>query len=332
MYWTGLEFKHPYFFWFLLLLVPIIVWYILRQNKMNATLQLSSFSSVNKIPRSYKEYLRHILFGFRMIALALLIVALARPQSTDTWKNSTTKGINIVLTLDISTSMLAQDFQPNRLEAAKKYAMEFINGRPNDKLGLVVFAGESFTQCPLTTDQAVMINLMKDVETGIVEDGTAIGMGLANSVVRLKDADGISKVIILLTDGVNNKGDIDPVTAAEIAREFGIRVYTVGVGSEGMAPYPFHVNGRTIMQQVETEIDEDVLKDIARLTGGKYYHATNNDKLLEIYQEIDKLEKTRIKEDHFSKKYEEFLLFALIAGVLLLVEFLLRNILINNVP
>lgn len=332
MFWTGLEFKYPYFFWFLLVLIPIIVWYVLKQNKMNATLQLSSFSSIDKIPRSYKEYLRHVLFGFRICALALLIVALARPQSTDTWKNSTTKGINIVLTLDVSTSMLAQDFEPNRLEAAKKYAMEFINGRPNDKLGLVVFAGESFTQCPLTTDQAVMINLMKEVKTGLIEDGTAIGMGLANAIVRLKDTEGISKVIILLTDGVNNKGDIDPLTAAEIAREFGIRVYTVGVGIDGTAPYPFQVQGRTIMQQVETEIDEEVLEDIARLTGGKYFHATNNDKLLEIYKEIDKLEKTRIKEDHFSKKYEEFFIFALIAGVLLFVEFLLKNVLINTVP
>lgn len=331
-FWETYEFKHPFFLWLLVLVAFASLWYFFRQNRINATVQISGFDSLRNIPRSIKEILRHVLFGLRMVAISLLIVALARPQSTDTWKNSISHGINIVLALDVSTSMLAEDFKPNRLEAAKEYAMEFINGRPNDRLGLVLFAGESYTQCPLTTDQAVMLNLLKDVKTGLIEDGTAIGTGLANAIVRLKEAEGLSKVIILLTDGVNNSGEIDPVMAAEIAQEFGIRVYTIGVGSQGVAPMPMQFGNRTIYQNVEQKIDEEVLQDIARLTGGKYFAATNNEKLIKIYKEIDELEKTRIKENHFSKKNEEFMIFALVAGILLLIEFLVRQIVINNVP
>src|SRR6056297_2445988 len=258
-----LTFNNPEFLFLLVLLVPFIVWYFLKNNKNYASIQVSTIQNIKNYSRSFKNILRHVLFGFRMLAISLLIVALARPQSTKNWKDVTTEGIDIVLALDISSSMLAKDFNPNRLEASKDIATEFIQDRPNDRMGLVVFSGESFTQCPLTTDHRVLINLFRDIESGMVEDGTAIGDGLATSVNRLKNSKAVSKVVILLTDGVNNKGSLDPVSAAEIAEMFGIRVYTIGVGSEGTAPYPVQgMFGKTYRRQ-KVEIDEELLQKVA---------------------------------------------------------------------
>ena len=277
--------------------------------------------------------LRHLPFVLRMVAIALVIVILARPQSTDSWQNSSTEGIDIMMAMDISGSMLARDLRPDRLTAAKNVAASFINGRPNDNIGLVVFSGESFTQCPLTTDHAVLLNLFKDIQSGMIEDGTAIGVGLANAVSRIKDSQAKSKVIILLTDGSNNRGEIAPVTAAEIARTFGIRVYTIGVGTQGEAPYPFRLPGGTIqMQMVPVDIDEPTLQQIASITGGQYFRATNNSSLKSIYAEIDKMEKTKISVREFSKKQEEYTRIALVVLGLLLIEWLLRITLLKRIP
>ena len=267
-----------------------------------------------------------------MAAVAVLVVILARPQSTNSWQNSSTEGIDIVLAMDISTSMMAQDLKPNRLEASKDVASAFINGRPNDNIGLVVFAAESFTQCPLTTDHTVLLNLFKDVQPGIIQDGTAIGLGLANAVSRIKDSQAKSKVIILLTDGVNNQGEIAPVTAAEIAKTFGVRVYTIGVGTQGKAPYPFQTAFGVQYMDVDVEIDEPILKQIAATTGGQYFRATDNASLKEIYSEIDKMEKTKISVQEYSKKQEEYKNWAILLFSLLLVEILLRNTLLRNIP
>ena len=263
-----------------------------------------------------------------MVAVALLIVILARPQSTNSWSNSSTEGIDIMLAMDISGSMLAQDLKPNRLEAAKDVAASFINGRPNDNIGLVVFSAESFTQCPLTTDHTVLLNLFKDIQSGMIQDGTAIGLGLANAVSRIKDSHAKSKVIILLTD----LGEIAPVTAAEIAKTFGVRVYTIGVGTKGMAPYPFQTAFGVQYQNIPVEIDEATLKQIASTTGGQYFRATDNASLKEIYSEIDQMEKTKISVQEYSKKQEEYKNWALLVFALLLVEILLRNTLLRNIP
>lgn len=330
---SNIEFAYPGYFYLLLLLIPMIGWYIWKQRDFNATIQMSTLHGFKKVPKTVRVYLRHILFIIRVAVIALLIVALARPQSTNSWQNVTTEGIDIVLTMDISGSMLAEDFKPNRLEAAKEVAKEFIQARPNDRIGLVVFSGESFTQCPLTIDHTVVLNLFKDIRSGMIEDGTAIGSGLANAITRIKDSEAKSKVIILLTDGVNNTGEIAPVTAAEIAKTFGIRVYTIGVGTRGTAPYPFRTPWGTIQyQNMEVEIDEAVLKDIAGLTDGKYFRATNNKTLREIYHEIDKMEKAKINVTNFSKRKEEFFIWALIAGILLLIEILLKNTILKNIP
>jgi len=326
-------FHNPELLYLLLLLAPMIGWYIWKKSSLQASIRLSTIKGFSNIPRTYKYYLRHFPFAFKILALASLIVALARPQSTDSWNNTSTEGIDIVMALDLSSSMLAEDFKPNRLEAAKDDAIQFISGRPNDRIGLVVFSGESFTQCPLTTDHAVLINLIKDVKSGMIEDGTAIGLGLANAVSRLKESGAKSKIVILMTDGVNNQGEVPPLTAAEIAKTFGIRVYTVGVGTMGQAPYPFtDVFGRKQYQNVDVEIDEDVLTQIAHLTDGKYFRATSNKRLEEVYVEIDKLEKSKIEVKEYSKKIEEYLLFVLFGVVLLLAELLLKNTILRNVP
>jgi len=267
------------------------------------------------------------------LAIALLIVALARPQSTNSWENKETLGIDIMLSLDISGSMLARDFKPDRLGAAKAVATEFISGRPNDRMGLVVFSGESFTQCPLTSDHTVLINLFNEVQSGMIEDGTAIGVGLANAVKRLKDSQAISKVIILLTDGVNNSGAIDPLTAADLAKTFGIRVYTIGVGTMGEAPYPaIDFWGRQVFKNIPVEIDEDVLRQIANVTGGKYFRATDNNKLREVYTQIDKLEKSKINVKEYSKKEDQFMPLIWIALILLLLEILVRKTILRSIP
>ena len=325
-------FANPEYLYLLLVLIPMIVWYIFKQKDANATIQFSSLKGFANAPKTYKFYLRHFLFVLRIIAIGLLIIVLARPQTVKRWENVQTEGIDIVLALDISSSMLAQDFKPNRLEASKDIAIEFISGRPLDRMGLVVFSRESFTQCPLTTDRAVLINLFKDIKSGIIEDGTAIGLGLANAINRLKDSDALSKVIILLTDGENNAGEIDPITAAEIASTFGIRVYTVGVGSYGMAPYPFQTPFGIQYQQVEVKIDEETLKKISEITKGKYFRATNNQKLKHIYKEIDKLEKSKIEVKEFSRRQEEYLIFALFAALAVILELLLRYTLLRNIP
>lgn len=326
-------FANPTYLYLLLLLIPMIGWYVYKLRKSQASLQVSSTEAFEVAgATSWKVYLRHVPFVLRTLAIALLIVVLARPQSTDSWQNSTTEGIDIVMAMDISTSMLAEDLKPNRLEAAKDVAASFINGRQNDNIGLVVFAAESFTQCPLTIDHGVLLNLFKDIQPGIIQDGTAIGLGLANAVSRIKDSQAKSKVIILLTDGVNNTGEIAPVTAAEIAKTFGIRVYTIGVGTQGEAPYPIPTAFGIQYQNIPVEIDEQVLKQIASTTGGQYFRATDNASLKEIYSEIDQMEKTKISVQEFSKKQEEYKNWALIVFALLLVEVLLRNTLLRNIP
>lgn len=326
-------FVNPTYLYLLLLLIPMIGWYVYKLRKSQASLQVSSTEAFEVAgATSWKVYLRHVPFALRTLAIALLIVVLARPQSTDSWQNSTTEGIDIVMAMDISTSMLAEDLKPNRLEAAKDVAASFINGRQNDNIGLVVFAAESFTQCPLTIDHGVLLNLFKDIQPGIIQDGTAIGLGLANAVSRIKDSQAKSKVIILLTDGVNNTGEIAPVTAAEIAKTFGIRVYTIGVGTQGEAPYPIPTAFGIQYQNIPVEIDEQVLKQIASTTGGQYFRATDNASLKEIYSEIDQMEKTKISVQEFSKKQEEYKNWALIVFALLLVEVLLRNTLLRNIP
>lgn len=328
-----IEFAHPEYFYLLLLLLPVIAWYIYKQKSMQAAIQVSTTEPLIDTPKTLRNYLRHLPAILRILVFILLIVVLARPQSTNRWENTITEGIDIVLSLDISGSMLARDFKPDRLEASKDIAVEFISGRPNDRIGLVVFSAESFTQCPLTTDRAVLVNLFKDIRSGMIEDGTAIGVGLANAITRLKDSDAISKVIILLTDGVNNQGSIDPLTAAELAKSFGIRVYTIGIGSMGTAPYPVQdVFGRTYLQDMPVEIDEATLQQIADMTNGKYFRATNNQKLREIYAEIDQLEKSKIDVKEFSKKQEEYFLFALSAIILLLLEILLRYTVLRRIP
>ena len=311
---------------FYLLIIPFVytIWYFFKKRNINSEILFSNLGPLNKT-KTLKSKLRSLPQILNIIAICLLIIALARPQSSTNWEESTTEGIDIVLSMDISGSMLAEDLKPNRLEASKNVAVDFISKRVNDRIGLVIFSGESFTQCPLTTDHNVLINLFKDVKSGMVEDGTAIGMGLATAVNRLKDSDAISKVIILLTDGVNNKGVVAPFTAAEIAKKFGIRVYTIGVGSEGFAPYPFQTPFGIQYQDVEVQIDEETLQNIATVTDGKYFRATNNSKLKEIYKDIDKLEKSKIEITEFHKRSEEFSSFAIPAFLILLFGFILEK-------
>ena len=328
----GYEFANPEYFWLLLVIVPMIVWYVFKERSSHADLQFSSISYFKTLKRGSRIWLRHVLFALRVLAIAILVFALARPQSSNSWQTYDSEGIDIVLALDISGSMLARDFDPDRLEAAKAVATKFILERPQDRIGLVVFAGESFTQSPLTTDHAVLVNLMKDLHSGMIEDGTAIGLGLANAVNRLKDSEAKSKVIILLTDGINNRGAIAPMTAAELAKTFGIRVYTIGVGTLGEAPYPMQTPWGIQYQNVPVEIDEDILTQIASLTGGQYFRATDNQKLEQIYEEIDQLEKSKVEVKHFSKKDEHYFLFALVGALLLIVEALGRYTLLRKIP
>ena len=309
----------------LLLLIPYIIWYIMKRHKNEASLQIADTSVYATVPKSYKNYLIHLPFGLRILTLALIIIVLARPQTTNSWQSSEIEGIDIMLAIDVSTSMLAEDLKPNRLEAAKEVAAEFVNGRPNDNIGITLFAGESFTQCPLTVDHAVLLNFIHGTRCGLIEDGTAVGMGIANAVSRLKESKAKSKVVILLTDGTNNRGDISPLTAAEIAKSFGIRVYTIGVGTNGEAPYPYPVGGTVQYVKMKVEIDEKTLAQIASTTEGNYFRATSNSKLKEVYEEIDKLEKTIMEVRHYTSRTEEFLPFAIAALILLLAEVLLPS-------
>ena len=328
----GLTYRNPEYFYLLLVIIPMAVWYIFRYKRSTASIQVSSTASIFKAPKTLKHYLRHLVFLFQVLAIVFFIIVLARPQSSSNWENVTTEGIDIVIALDISSSMLARDFSPNRLEAAKDVAMKFISGRKNDRMGLVIFAGEAFTQCPLTTDKAVLLNMFKSIVVGMFEDGTAIGNGLATAVARIKDSDAISRVIILLTDGENNRGEIAPLTAAEIAKTFGIRVYTVGVGTIGTAPYPVNTPYGVQLQNMEVKIDEEVLSRISDITGGQYFRATNNNKLEEIYKEIDALEKSKIEVKEFSSKSEEFMPFAIAGFISLIISLLLRITIFRSIP
>ena len=333
-YFKDITFAYPELFWLLLLIPLLIVWYIWKEKTNKPEIQISTLSLLKEIKVSPKEYLRHSSLLLRIIVIGLLITILARPQSSSSWKDITTKGIDIILAMDISASMLAQDFKPDRLEASKEVAINFIDSRPNDRIGLVIFSGESFTQCPLTSDHAVVKNLFTSIKTGMIADGTAIGMGLANGINRIKDSKAKSKVIILLTDGVNNLGSVAPLTAAEIAKTFEIRVYTIGIGTTGKALSPIAINafGQYEYDYVDVKIDEEILTKIANMTGGHYFRATDKQKLQNIYKEIDRLEKTIIEEKNFTNKAERFLPLAIAAGILLLLEFLLKNLVFRSIP
>lgn len=328
----GITFANPYFL-YLLILVPLLgIWYFFRLRKNHADIQVSSTSAFEGMKKGLKLHLYPVMYLLRLIALALLIVAFARPQTSLSRQDITVEGIDIVIAMDVSGSMLAQDFKPDRLEASKDVGMEFIDGRPNDRIGLVIFSGETFTQCPLTSDHAVLKNLFADIKSGMIEDGTALGDGLATAVNRLRNSQAISKVIILLTDGVNNMGALDPLSAAEIAKLYGIRIYTIGVGTIGYAPYPVQTPFGIQLQNMEVKIDEPLLQNVAKLTDGKYFRATSKSSLRSIYQEIDKMEKSKIDVTEFRRKNEEFLIIALAAMLMLALEIILRNLYFKNIP
>lgn len=332
-----MTFANGYLLWLSILAVPYIIWYIYNNKHIEPNLEVSDASMYDKGLRSYKNYLIHVPFALRVLTFLLLIIVMARPQTNNSWKNTETEGIDIMLCVDVSTSMLAEDLKPNRLEAAKDVASEFIAGRPNDNIGLTIFAGEAFTQCPMTTDHAVLLNMFHSLKTdmaqkGMIQDGTAVGMGIANAVSRLKDSKAKSKVVILLTDGTNNLGDISPMTAAEIAKSFGIRVYTIGVGTNGTAPYPMPVGGRIQYMNIPVEIDTKTLAAIADKTNGEFYRATDNKTLEEVYQNIDKLEKTKMSVKQYSKRYEAYATFAWTAAISLLLELLLRLTILKKIP
>jgi len=328
MMFDNIEFLNKELFWLLLLLPIAIIWYVFKHNKQTAELKISSIKGFKVSPSIWSKF-RHVLFALRLMALGLLITALARPRTVDvSTKTKTTRGIDIVMAIDVSASMLAKDLLPNRLEALKEVAADFINGRPNDRIGLVEYAGEAYTKTPITSDKSIVLRSLRDIKYNtIIEGGTAIGMGLATSVNRLKDSRAKSKVIILLTDGVNNSGFIDPKIASELALEYGIKTYTIGLGTNGMALSPISINpnGSFRYGRQQVEIDEDLLKEIADVTGGKYFRATNNKKLAEIYDEINKLEKTEVEEKKYYNYEEKYRPLVLLAGLLLLLELLLRN-------
>ena len=332
-----MEFANKEYLFLLLLLIPYILWYLMYRKKTEPTMRMSDTKAYRFAPRSWKVTLMPLQLILRIAVFVLLIIILARPQTRNSWNNKSVEGIDIMLAMDVSGSMLAEDLRPNRIEAAKDVAAEFIAGRPNDNIGLTIFAGEAFTQCPMTTDHASLLNLLQGVRTdiatsGLIEDGTAIGMGLANAVSRLKDSKAKSKVVILLTDGSNNRGDISPMTAAEIAKSLGIRVYTIGVGTNKVAPYPMVVAGGVQYVNIPVEIDSKTLSEIAAATDGDFYRATNNRELQNIYKEIDKLEKSKLSVKTYSKKYDAYQPFAMVAILLLLLEILLRTTVFRKLP
>ena len=326
-----MSFASPGYLFLLLVLIPVVGWYIYELHKADASVQMSSATTLKRSTRSWRVYLLHVPFVLRVAAITLLSIALARPQLTNRWSSESTEGIDIMMALDISGTMQAEDLKPNRLEAAKQVASDFVIARPNDQIGLVVFAGESFTQCPLTTDHAVLVNLFKSVKFGMIEDGTAIGLGLANAVNRMKDSPTKSKVIILLTDGSNNRGDIDPLTAAEIAKTFGIRVYAVGVGSHGQARVPVQTPMGVQYMTMDSEFDETTLQNIASTTGGQYFRATDNNSLKQIYEQIDQLEKTKLRVREYAKHTDTFAPFLIAALLCLLAEILLRYFVLRTI-
>ncbi len=328
-----MHFASPYYLWLLALIVPMIAYYVWRARQGGAAIQISTVEGVLRAPKSVRYYLRHLPFVLRTAAYALLVVALARPQGIEQNVRTSTEGIDIMLSIDVSGSMLARDFKPDRITAAKEVAASFISDRVGDRLGLVVFAGEAFTQSPLTTDQSTLQTLLARIRSGLIEDGTAIGNGLATAINRLRESEAKSKVIILLTDGINNRGEIAPMTAAEIARAQGIRVYTIGVGSRGTAPYPaVDMFGNMTFINQKVEIDEKTLTEIARLTGGRYFRATDKEKLQAIYDEINQLEKSRVEVTERITYHELFLGWVLAALALLTAELLLSNLVLKRIP
>lgn len=329
---NNITFAYPWILYFLLILPLMFIWYWFRGRKNEPSLNYSSLKIFKPVSPNWKERLRHLPFILRCIAVGLFIIALARPQSFSSGENIFTEGIDIALVLDISGSMLAEDFKPNRLDAAKNVIDEFIKGRSNDRIGLVIFSREAFTQCPLTIDYSVLRNLLKEIKSGMIEDGTAIGNAIANGVNRLKDSDAKSRVIILLTDGINNAGEVNPVSAAQIAKTFGIRIYTIGVGTRGEAPYPVQTPFGIKYQMMPVEIDEAVLQEIASLTNGKYFRATNNKTLSQIYNEIDKLEKTRIEVTSYRNAKELFYSWLLGGLLILFFEVGLSRSLLRRLP
>lgn len=331
-----MEFANKEYLFLLLLIIPYLIWYLMYRKKSEPTMRMSDTRAYRYAPRSWRVTLMPVQLLLRLAVFTLLVLVLARPQTQNSWKNETMEGIDIMLAMDVSTSMLAEDLKPNRIEAAKQVAADFIIGRPNDNIGLTIFAGEAFTQCPMTTDHASLLNLLHNIRTDIaqrlIEDGTAIGMGLANAVSRLKDSKAKSKVVILLTDGSNNRGDLSPMTAAEIAKSFGIRVYTIGVGTNKVAPYPMPVAGGVQYVNIPVEIDTKMLSDIAAATDGDFYRATNNKELQQIYKEIDKLEKSKLNVKKYSKCYEAYQPYAIAAIILLLLEILLKITVFRKLP
>ncbi len=332
-----MEFANKEYFFLLLLIIPYLLWYVMYRKKSEPTMRMGDTFAFRYAPKSWKVRLMPLQPILRVAAFCLLVVALARPQTQNSWSNKSVEGIDIMLAMDVSTSMLAEDLKPNRIEAAKQVAAEFISGRPNDNIGLSIFAGEAFTQCPMTTDHASLLSLLQSVRTdiaatGMIQDGTAIGMGLANAVSRLKASKAKSKIVILLTDGSNNMGDLSPMTSAEIARSLGIRVYTIGVGTNKVAPYPMPVAGGVQYVNMPVEIDTKTLSDIAAATEGDFYRATNTTELHRIYKEIDRLEKSKLNVTRFSKRYDAYQPFALAAAMLLLLEVLLRITVFRRIP
>lgn len=328
-----MQFAYPYLLWLLVLLVPMVGYYIWRTMRGGATIQISSLDALKQAPRTIRYYLRHLPFVLRATAFALLVVALARPQDVERLAHTDTEGIDIMLSIDVSGSMLARDFKPDRITAAKEVAGAFIADRYGDRIGLVAFAGEAFTQSPLTTDQGTLQTLLSRIRSGLIEDGTAIGNGLATAINRLRESDAKSKVIILLTDGVNNRGSITPMTAAEIAKAQGMRVYTIGVGTEGMAPYPaLDMFGQMTFVQQKVEIDEKTLTAIAEMTGGRYFRATDKEKLKAIYDEINRMERSKVEVSEHVTYHELFVKWVLWALGVLLAEFLLSTLLLKRIP
>lgn len=333
-YLQDIEFAEKHWFWLFLLIPVMLVWYFVKLKKYEGEVHFSSFQNFKGLKKPLKARLRHLVLVMRLIGVSCIILALARPQSRSSWKDIKTEGIDIVISMDISLSMLAKDFKPNRLEVAKEVIMDFIDLRPNDKIGLVIFSGEAFTQCPLTVDHKILKNMFPDIKAGSLDQGTAIGMGLADAVARIKDSKAKSKVIILISDGVNNVGEIAPLTAGEIAKTYGLRVYTIGVGTKGKAlqPVAMYPNGQLEYDYVDVEIDEVVMTKISDMTGGKYFRATDKESLANVCREIDKMEKTIISEKSFTNKAEHFLPLGLAALISLLMEFILKRIVFRSAP
>lgn len=328
-----MHFAHPQFLWTLLILIPIAVWYVLKQRDNHATMALSSTQAFAKLPRTWKQYLRHVLFVLRLATLACLIIIMARPQERDSWRTTSTEGTDIVLALDVSSSMMARDFDPDRFSAAKEVAARFIAGRETDNIGLVVFAGEALTGVPMTVDRTQLLQYLSTLTMNVLEDGTAIGDGIATALNRLKEGKAKSKSIILLTDGSNNTGIVAPVTASEVAKELGVKIYTIGIGTNGSAPYPTRtITGRIEFQPQPVVIDETTLRSIADKTGGKYFRATNNRVLEEVFAEIDQLEKTQMDVRHFSHTEDNYMAWAWLAFAFFVIEIALRHTVLRTIP